>query len=279
MQLLYDNYTKAQLSIFDDNSIGDKVLKYLRNYKFSCSVLLNYDVWEQAQVFASVNFNQKKVNRSLFYDIYGIMIPDTDSLVIPKQNEIYIAHQLVAYLNGNQNSPFRGFVNMLGTGNGFVSQAFLVEQFLMHLSSNGIWADVTLDLKEKTNKKLQNYAAAELSAYLAAIRGTFKKYWPDDGRSSVSVLCKTTGIGAIMRFLKDLHLSMPPSLQNEMKETPSSPFTYAEIITYFSNNIEPLKSYGEILFSTEGKGEFNGTGGQGLQIKLYNKMKELWIKR
>jgi len=34
--------------------------------------MMNFDTWEQAQVFAEVNFNQKRVSRSLYYDIYGM---------------------------------------------------------------------------------------------------------------------------------------------------------------------------------------------------------------
>lgn len=49
--------------------ISEKILTQIKAYKFNCTVLLNFDLWDQAQLFANVNFNQKQVNKSLYYDI------------------------------------------------------------------------------------------------------------------------------------------------------------------------------------------------------------------
>lgn len=226
-----------------------------------------------------MNFNQKKVNKSLFYDIYGIVAPDVDGGTIPRQNEIYLSHQLVKFLNSNDSSPFKGFIKMLGTGKGYVSQAFLVEQFLRHLSPNGIWSDIAEDLKLGSPKKLHNYAASELSSYLGAIKFNFKDYWPDGESDAPSVLCKTTGIGAIMRFLADLHNNMPDDLSRSLKEKPSDIIFYAELVTYFNKNVKLLSSEGKRFFSTGDDGEYNGTGGAGLQVKLYREMVDCWKKK
>src|SRR5690606_11288991 len=58
---LYDEYK------FSDTSKFNKISQL----KISCTFLINYDLWEQAKIFADVNFKQKPVDRSLYYDIFG----------------------------------------------------------------------------------------------------------------------------------------------------------------------------------------------------------------
>lgn len=278
MRLLYERTSIRQPSLFDDYENEKRISEYLAGYRFNCSVLLNYDLWDQARIFASVNFNQKKVNKSLFYDIYGIQAPEADGEAIPKQNEIYLAHNLVKYLNSSDKSPFKGFVKMLGTGKGYISQAFLVEQLLKHLSPRGIWSDVAEDIKGGGKRRLQNYAALELTSFLAAVRSNFKDYWPEkveDGKAP-SILCKTTGIGALMSFLKDLHNNMPTELLQKFKDNKNSIFDIAEIVVYFDKSIRPIAKYGERFFSLGVKGKFSGTGGSGLQTKLYQDILRKW---
>lgn len=268
---LLDLYNKVKFSFLEDDRI---IFNFLQNYTFNCSILLNFDIWEQAEVFASVNFNQKAVSKSLFYDIYGIMMPDGAFEKIPKHNEIYISHALVSYLDSSLKSPFHGFVKMLGKGSGYVSQAFFVEALLKNFAPEGIWSDAVQSLRN--NNKDYMYIAYELSAYLAAIRDTFKKYWPENvGEKPISLLCKTTGIGAILLFLTNLHLKIKKELLENLKNSQLNPIDYAEIISFFLNQLRPLKPYGEELFGLNSS--FAGGAGEGMQKKLYNKMKELWI--
>lgn len=263
--------------VVDSFAEDDKSIKnFIESYSFNCCVLLNFDIWEQAEVFASVNFNQKKVNKSLFYDLYGIQLPEGDFERIPRQNEIYIAHKLVSYLDSNPKSPFHGFVKMLGTGTGFVSQAFLVEALLKNFSPTGIWSDAVDSLKNRTIDYM--YVAYELSAYLAAIRGNFKDWWPEEvGKKPKSLLCKTTGVGAILMFLTTLHNKMDEDLKEKMKSSKFNPLNYAEIIVYFDKMLAPLKKYGEELFGLTSS--FSGGAGDGMQKKLYNRMIEIWMSR
>ena len=68
MRSLYEDVMQKDMFNEEDDEI---VLRYLRNYRFNCTILLNFDLWEQAQVFADVNFNQKRVSTSLYYFIRG----------------------------------------------------------------------------------------------------------------------------------------------------------------------------------------------------------------
>lgn len=266
---LYEE-ARSSSSVYGYNS--ETIIKYIENFSFSCTILVNYDMWEQAQVFANVNFNQKKVNKSLFYDIYGVSIPLDDSNTLPKQNEIYLAHELVVLLENDSSSAFKGFVKMLGKGSGYVSQSFLVEAFLKHLSAKGIWSDAVEMLKRGDQK--YKYIAHELLAYMAAVRFTFKSIWPEEVEDKPSsVLCKTTGVGAIISLLKDAHIEMPNADVMEMKANAFSPLVYAKTISFFSNYLKPLQPHGETLFAL--KGEFARGAGGGMQNSLYVRMKEI----
>ena len=114
MKALYDELKGGLFTTTED----DYIIEYLESYKFNCSILLNYDLWEQAQVFADVNFNQKKVSASLYYSIYGMNYSSDPADW--KRNYLYITHQLVKVLNANELSPLKGFVKMLGSGTGFI---------------------------------------------------------------------------------------------------------------------------------------------------------------
>lgn len=269
MKYLYEQ-AKAYDSVYGYDS--EHIINYLENFSFGCTILVNYDIWEQAQIFANVNFNQKKVNKSLFYDIYGVMIPLDDSNTIPCQNEIYLAHELVVFLEKDQSSAFNGFVKMLGKGSGYVSQAFLVEALLKHLSARGIWSDA-VEMLRNGDKRYQ-YIAHELLAYVAAIRYTFKSIWPETvGDKPNSLLCKTTGVGAVIALLKDAHISIPHRDLQEVKNQPFAPLIYAKTITSFMDFLAPLKPYCGQLFALGG--EFGRGAGGGMQTSLYKRMKQI----
>ena len=58
---LYQDVTKGFFPTKEDSIVKE----YLERYRFNCTIMLNFDIWEQAQVFAEVNFNQKRVSKSL----------------------------------------------------------------------------------------------------------------------------------------------------------------------------------------------------------------------
>lgn len=260
----------SSYSVFGFNS--ETIVRYLESFSFSCTILVNYDMWEQAQIFANVNFNQKKVNKSLFYDIYGVAIPLDDTNTIPQQNEIYLAHELVVFLENDSSSVFHGFIKMLGKGSGYVSQAFLVESLLKHLSPKGIWSDAVDMLKKKDQR--YKYIAHELLAYLAAVRFTFKEIWPEKVEDKPSsILCKTTGVGAIISLLKDAHYALANEDVDDMKNNPFSLLAFSKTINFFTNYLKPLRPYGNSLF--ELGGEFGRGAGGGMQTSLYKRMRDI----
>lgn len=271
MKSLYDRLNET-LSSFDEGQ--KQILNFLNNYYFNCCILINYDLYEQAKIFVDVNFYQKRVNRSWVYDIFGAQIPDEMARPqINKNSDIVIAHSIVKYLNDKDTSVLNGYIKMLGTGKGFVSQAFLVESILIHLSAGNIWSFVIG--KMESNRYVISNITMELTAYLAAVRFAFKDFWPDSihDTSKISILCKTTGLGAIMKLFKEAHQSLSHTIMNKLENESVGVMDYAELITCFNNFLKPLHPYGEKFFSLNG--EYAKGGGAGLQSKLYADMKSV----
>ena len=279
MRVLNDEMNQPRLRFGDADSdnIDKRIKGYIESYRFNCCILLNYDLWEQAQIFATVNFNQKKVNKSLFYDIYGIKAPEKDGESISKQNEIYLAHRLVKFLNESESSPLKSMVKMLGNGEGYISQAFLVEQFLRLLGANSIWGWIAEDYRKGSKRGGINVAAIELAAYFNAIKRVFSEYWPSDGNAPESILYKTTGIGAMTRFLYDLHNQMDNDLQDRFYDNPQDGETYKELIQYFKDNLEYISPEAPELFGTGPNGKYKGSGGTGSQSRLYREICKTWL--
>ena len=121
MMKLYNEIDQLLIKTEED----EYILDFLNKYKFNCTILINYDLWEQGQVFVNVNFKQKPVNKSLYYEIFGSEYREAQSDW--KRNKIYLAHTMTRMLNERKESPFYHRIKMLGTGQGYVSQAFVVE--------------------------------------------------------------------------------------------------------------------------------------------------------
>ena len=259
-------YRDVSSSVLSDDL---RIKKYLENYVYNCTLLMNFDMWEQGQVFADVNFNQKRVNKSLYYDIYGIEYPE--NTLDRNKNYIYIAHQLVKFMNETKESPFYHHIKMLGTGKGYFSQACLAEALMKHMATPlGIWYIKSDNLPQKPNYR---YMAVELISFYTCIKDMFKEYWPKDN-SHVSILCKTTGVNAMMQLMGYIHQSIA-SNKNDVVDNlkDSNSYISQPYIEAITPVLLKLLPYGDNLFGLDG--DYGGTGGSGLSSKLYKRMRDI----
>lgn len=237
------------------NLSNEIVLDYIKKFEFNCTLLLGFDKWEQGKVFADVNFNQKPVNKSLYYDIFG-SYPD------PNKNDIFLSHMLAMHLNNNKDSVIQGFIKMLGSGKGYFSQAFFVEAILYHFRPKGIWASLPMDyLNDGDDYKI---LPKFFKSYLKAIKETFNPYWPKDGqdtsRKYPNILCKTTGMGALIKLIDPIYRKLK-------KDTDFKSIKPEELTELLKSELLKAKEKGSDFFSKEG--DFSGSGSLGLQNKLY----------
>lgn len=235
---------------------NEQVKQSLENFDLNCTLLIGFDIWEQGKVFADVNFNQKPVNKSLYYDIFG-SVPSQD------KNDIFLAHMLAMFLNNNEDSVIKNFIKMLGSGEGYFSQAFFVEAILDHFKSKGIWADMPLNYLNdgEEYKILPKFFAA----YFKAIKTNFKDYWPKPGettsRSYKNILVKTTGMGALLKLINPIYRDL------KIQKVDFKTISDEDLFQKLSKILEAIKPNAKKYFS--GEGDFAGAGSLGLQRKLY----------
>jgi len=264
MMELYNDVCHS-LIVSDQDSDDYIVKQYLDEYKFNCTILLNFDLWEQARIFADVNFNQKKVDRSLYYSIYGMHYSEDETQ--RRNNYIYIAHHLVNFLNSSSVSPLMGKVRMLGNKKGLISQAFLADALIRHIQSpRGVWY---VDSSKDETKGNYRYMAREVVSYFTFIKNTFPSLWPVNTEHR-SILLKTTGIGALLRLMGYIHQRYLTSEIVEDFSDPDSGYVVKSYYDILQSKFEPVKFRVSELFRSGG--EFAGTGGKGLESRLYREL-------
>lgn len=246
------------------------IREYLENFKFNCTLLMNFDMWEQAQVFANVNFKQKAVSKSLYYDIYGMEYHEEEK--DREKSAMFVAHQIIKELNSNDKSALYGYVKMLGTGRGYVSQSCLADAIIPSIqSSYGIWYVNPESFSSDISS--YSYMIVEAMSFFNSVAETFPKMWPKQGEKPHSILCKTTGIQVLVKLMGYLHRINKNYVNKEISHQRSD--------IYISNGYQTLiKEYlnlfvdrqVELFAMANAGGKFSGTGGKGLVKKLYEEL-------
>lgn len=177
-------------------------LRNLVTIEFPVTILLNYDFYQQSGVFANVNFNQKQVNRSLYYDIFGEMPED--------KNDITFVHFLSKYLNNEEDSPFKGMIKMLGDEKfGIITQSFISECITPLVRKNGIFYRYFCEYKDgNSGKESFNFVLNCIKEFFNIIKDNFPDLVPKKNiigyyvrQEYKSIVFKTTGIGALFKLL------------------------------------------------------------------------------
>lgn len=264
MKRLYEDV--CGVSLFDTKQDKENriVKDYIENYKFNCTILLNFDLWEQSQVFVEVNFNQRKVSKSLYYNIYGMFY--NENYANDPRNYIYVAHMLVKHMNNSEDSPLRGKIKMLGSGVGLVSQSCFAESLIKNMSSRmAIWR---IETEISSGKPSYKYMAVELKAFYQEVASMFADQWPKDNEHR-SIICKTTGVSAMIRLMGYIHQNiLTGKLQQSLREAPQE--AADEYKNVLRDELQKLYYERHRLFGLNGA--FSKTGGKGIENSLYNNM-------
>lgn len=268
---LYEQLTSTMMRSEED----DFLLAFLQKYMFNCTILLNFDLWEQAQVFADVNFNQKKVDKSLYYTIYGMQYSTNPA--DSNRNYIYIAHNLVKFMNTHPLSPLKGMIMMLGNKPGYtkalMSQACLAEVLMNNIyTPRGIWYVDSMDMGEKPDYR---YMSVELLSFFTCVRDVFRELWPYDGTHR-SILLKTTGVWALNKIMAYLHkYKMSEELRTLLRQTDKNELL-KEYEAFAKPYLDKLVPHQKRLFGLQkDNGAYSGTGGKGLAKQLFDEIVEI----
>jgi DGQHR domain-containing protein len=207
-----------KLLVIDGHHRLRGIVRYLdehleSGYQIIGSFLINRDAVDEAEIFTTVNYEIKPVNKSYYYHIMG-------EFGIGKKEFIYL-HYLIRIFNESKDSPLYGRIKMLGRSDTStvrkqtISQSFLVEQ---------IYAWTLQELKSPNKKYAlkrmpvlrhflmtdnEEIATKIITRYFLAIKECFNKYykkiglsWDDDGNQ----LLKTVGLGALIEVLPAIYI-------------------------------------------------------------------------
>ena len=182
------------------------LMDHLRGLKIPMTVLVDFDLAEQAVVFATVNFNQKTVPRSLYFDIFGAFESD-------RVTPIGFCHELVLHLNNSSKSPLHDMVKLLGTGPGLITQAFLGARlsFLVDPELPKAVLRQFLVRRQREDKTASRELATLMHSFFGAVKDELAYAWPTpfEGRYSAYhykfILCKSMAMSGLVAIMGDIY--------------------------------------------------------------------------
>jgi DGQHR domain-containing protein len=189
------------------------------NFDVNVVVFVGIDIADQANVFATVNLQQTKVNKSLAYDLYDLM---------KSRSPQRVCHNIAVTLDRDKQSPFfqrikRLGIATLGRTSETLTQATFIEPLMSLLTKNPM-GDRDLYLRgkkpgllpmaEQVKHPLQVFLVEEMDFdltdliwnYFEAIRNRWPQAW--DSREGGMMLNRTNGYRALMRFFRPLYLTI-----------------------------------------------------------------------
>lgn len=204
---------------------GQHRIAGLLNYKgplfqLNVTLFVDMDLEDQALLFATINLKQTKVNKSLAYDLF-----DFAALRSPQKT----CHNIAKLLNSRKGSPLENRIKILGRATGkrleFLTQATVVERLLKYISNDPMQDRDLIKRRaplERANKYQERESGLffrnlfiddrddDIALVLLNYFGAVAKRWPTAWNTGESgfVLNRSTGFGALMRFMSDVYLDI-----------------------------------------------------------------------
>jgi len=196
---------------------GLKNLSPDKEFDINVSIFIGADLATQANIFATVNLAQTKVNRSLVYDLYSY-----ENTRSPQKT----CHDIAVALDQYEESPFYNRIKRLGTATPgrdkeLLTQAAVVESVIVYISSDPSRDRNTFikklfpmkaSIEELPKTMFRNLwlekkdtdIATIIINYFSAVKEKWPHAWDDFDRKG-NVLPKTNVFKALMRFLRPVY--------------------------------------------------------------------------
>ena len=188
-------------------------------FDVSVTILVDFDIAEQAHIFSIVNLSQTKVSRSLAYDLFELSRSRS-----PQKT----CHNVAVALDQNDGGPFYRRIKRLGVATRgrlgeTLSQSTFVEALLRYITRDAC-SDRDLVLRGKTlhhadqetleRLPLRNLfiddkdveIAMLMENYFNSVRNKWPMAWDFGGRGLI--LNKTNGFKALMRIFRPVYLQL-----------------------------------------------------------------------
>lgn len=195
----YDSFEKMEFTIIDGQhrlaGLVDSFNKTSIDMEMPVTLILGGGLSEATEIFIQINGNQRKVDRSMIYDLY-------ENIHREEFENISNFVRVSKALNERENSPFFGMIKRLGSGSGTISQAFLIDNII------NVFSEIEL-----INRSLQDIYSY-LFLYFSIVKEAFPEKWKNKGRDS-SQIVKTNGIGALFLTMIELNKSFGSILDSK----------------------------------------------------------------
>jgi len=218
-------------------------LKRVMQFEVPISLLIDFDLEEQAMVFATVNFKQKSVQRSFYYDIFGAFESD-------RVTPISFSHELAIHLNNSSKSPLKGMIKLLGTGHGLISQAFLVARLKPLLDPQDKKSVFRTFFNHRHDGDLEasRQFAEIVRNFFEAVQNEFSYAWPvkrsDDtyrARDYNFILAKSMVMSGFLALLREIYkLCLLDFAEGKESEVANTAILTSEFFAYFLKDIDTL---------------------------------------
>jgi len=188
------------------------------NFELNVTLFVDMDPEDQALVFATINLKQTKVSKSLAYDLFEFAKDRS-----PQKT----CHNIARLLNSEEGSPFKDRIKILGVATGkpheTLTQATFIDRLIHYISDNPLQDRDTIQRRGKLmhaegpnirrlifrNMFIDNQdaeIARIIFNYFQAVSLRWPEAWPI--KKEGNVLNRTTGFGALMRFLRPAYLKI-----------------------------------------------------------------------
>lgn len=189
-------------------------------FQVNVTVFVDMDLEDQALLFATINLKQTRVSKSLAYDLFEFASGRS-----PQKT----CHNITKLLNTKGRSPFQGKIKILGVATGepeeTLTQAAFVDRLMPYISTNPMQDRDLLkrgknlrraDEAEEKKRIFRNMFIDQKDAEIARVLWNFftsvEKRWPQAWgfKKEGNILNRTTGFGALMRFLQVAYVNTTP---------------------------------------------------------------------
>lgn len=151
------------------------------------AAFIDLDDAGKADIFRSINGNQRKINPSLVYDLIP-MLRDRESVAF----EDWRCHDIVMFLNEALDSPWKDRIGMVGAGDRIISQSSFISALKKLLKRGHLFANDQPDFFEE---RMQHEILIE---YFKAVQSTYSVEWDN----KAFFLCKYVGVSATLSLLE-----------------------------------------------------------------------------
>ncbi|MDU3433519.1 DGQHR domain-containing protein [Veillonella sp.] len=172
---------KMYFSIIDGQHrlAGIKEAKSLNRFALPVVIVLDTYVQQDAEIFVTINGNQRPVSKSLIYDLFGL----SDKRTVER-----VCHTIIKSLNRDEDSMIKHKVKMLGykeagSNDSTVSQATLVGSLIKLITNNAAEDNRSLEISNKlreldSNKYIfRDYFIKEQDAIMYKILKNYFNAW------------------------------------------------------------------------------------------------------